>query len=286
MWAQALTPIESQGEMGSTRLEAVRYVTGHATYGPAYVALFGPGPSLDALPKRAGPFADQAAKAAWAALDTQTRKAISTAYANVGKTLGAFQRELSPTQSRFDRYVRALVDQGSAAADQILSEDERAGLKLFLDDGRTQCMRCHNGPLFTNFGFHNADTGRTAPPDYDLGRSVGIRAARIDPFNCEGDFSDAPPGACKELRFADLVHTGGRMRGAFKVPTLRNVGATGPYMHDGRFATLEAVVCHCRNPTPAATSRHELAQTRLTDGEAGQLVAFLHTLTSERRPAR
>ncbi len=287
MWAQALTPIESAVEMGSTRLEAVRYVLGHAQYGPAYEALFGAAPALvrdAALPTRAGPFADPAAKAAWAALGRETQTAVSTAYANIGKTIDAFQRELSPTPSRFDRYVRTLVKQGEGAADAVLTADERAGLKLFIDDSRTQCLRCHNGPLFTNFGFHNADTGSVTPPNYDLGRSIGIRAARIDPFNCEGPFSDASRPACKELRFADTVHTGGRMRGAFKVPTLRNVGATGPYMHDGRFASLEQVLAHYREPTPPETSRHELARTRLTDQEAGQIIAFLHTLTSDVRP--
>lgn len=287
MWAQAVTPIESLGEMGSTRLEAVRYVLSHAEHGPAYEALFGAAPAAlrDAgLPGRAGPFADAAAKAAWAALKPETQTAISAAYANIGKTMDAFQRELSPTPSRFDRYARALVGGGAAAADKILTADERAGLRLFVDDSRTQCLRCHNGPLFTNFGFHNADTGSVTPPNYDLGRSIGVQAARVDPFNCLGPFSDAPPTGCKELRFADTVHTGGRKRGAFKVPTLRNVGATGPYMHDGRFTTLLQVLAHYREPTPPETSRHELARTRLTDAEAGQIIAFLNTLTSDERP--
>jgi len=286
LWAQALTPIESAAEMGFTRVEAVRFVAAHPSYGPAYAAIFGPLPRAARRaegPERAGPFGDAAAKAAWAGLDRPTKDAYDAAYANLGKTLGAFQRTLSPTPSRFDRYARALL-RGDPAADQLLTHDERAGLRLFIDDGRTQCLRCHNGPLFTNFGFHNTGTGSTKPPHYDLGRSVGLRAARLDPFNCEGPFSDAPANACAALRFADLNHTGGLLRGAFKVPTLRNVADTSPYLHDGRFETLEQVIAHYREPAPPTTSRHELARVRLTDQEARQLVAFLRTLTSDQRP--
>ena len=278
MWAQALTPVESADEMGSTRVEAVRHVLANAR--ADYVALFGePAALLAELPERAGPFGDAAARTAWSRLPKPTRAAVDAAYANIGKLLGAYQRTLRPTPSRFDRYAKALLA-GDASADTILTADERAGLRLFLDDSRTQCLRCHNGPLLSNFGFHNADTGSTQPP-YDLGRSIGVRAALIDPFNCAGPHSDAPRGACKELRFADAEHTGGRKRGAFKVPTLRNVAATGPYMHDGRFTTLAQVVEHYRHPTPPETSRHELARTDLSDVEAGQLVAFLGTLTGE-----
>ena len=50
-----------------------------------------------------------------------------------------------------------------------LSEAEVAGLQLFLDAGKTQCLRCHNGPLYSNGGFHNVGTG-VGP-----GRTTGLR---------------------------------------------------------------------------------------------------------------
>ena len=56
---------------------------------------------------------------------------------------------------------------------------------------------------------------------------------------------------------------------------------TAPYMHDGRFQTLEDVLRHYREPPDPSKVRHELARTELTDLEIEQIAAFLRTLTSE-----
>ncbi|MCB9786919.1 MAG: FixH family protein [Deltaproteobacteria bacterium] len=284
LWSQALAPLESPVEMGGTRLEVVRYVLQHPEHGPAFAALFGPAPDAllaPDLPARAGPFGEPAERDAWMALAPATREATDRAFASIGKVLGAFQRTLRPTGSRFDRYVATALGRGEAAAAPILSPDERAGLALFVDPARTHCLRCHNGPLFTNEGFHNVATGSTEPPRYDLGRAVGIQAAIIDPFNCTGPHSDAPAEACRHLLLLDPRHAGGTLRGAFKVPTLRNVARTAPYMHDGRFATLEEVMDHYREPPPPDAARHELPTLDLTDRESEQIVAFLRALTDE-----
>ena len=74
------------------------------------------------------------------------------------------------------------------------------------------------------------------------------------------------------------------MHGAFKVPTLRNVAATAPYLHDGRHATLAEVIAWYRDPPPADDSGHELVPVDWTDQEADDLVAFLGTLTSVQLP--
>ncbi|MEZ4266203.1 MAG: cytochrome c peroxidase [Myxococcota bacterium] len=287
LWAQALAPLESAAEMGSTRLAAVRYVVEHPAHGPAFAALFGaPDPALAApdSPARAGPFGDAEARAAWARLPPATQAAVDGAFASIGKVLAAFQRTLLPGPARFDRYVAARLA-GDPAAASVLSDDERAGLALFTDPARTHCLRCHNGPLLSNGGFHNVGTGSLEPPTYDLGRSVGIQAVLIDPFNCAGPHSDAGAGACRHLDQLGPGHHAGSLRGAFKAPTLRNVAETGPYMHDGRFASLEAVVDHYRELPPGQSQRHELPEMALSERESAQLVAFLKTLTSEPRPS-
>ena len=281
MWSHALTPLESLAEMGTTRVEAALYVTGHADHGPAYARVFGVAPP--ALPVRAaarsGPFAEEAAREAWSALPAETRAAFDVAFANIGKALDAYQRRLRPSPARFDRYVATYLSRGAAAADAVMSVEERAGLALFVDPDRTQCLRCHNGPLFTNHGFHNVGTGRLDGPPYDFGRAIGLEAARVDAFNCGSRFSDAGPGECAALDFAGATgHDAVGLRGAFKVPTLRNVAQTAPYLHDGRFAELAEVIEHYRNPPPMEVARHELMPTDLTDEEAQQLVAFLGTL--------
>ena len=68
--------------------------------------------------------------------------------------------------------------------------------------------------------------------------------------------------------------------GKFKTPSLRNVARTAPYMHDGRFATLEAVIDHydsgghyAENVNPNVRPLH------LTERDKADLIAFLHTLT-------
>jgi len=68
------------------------------------------------------------------------------------------------------------------------------------------------------------------------------------------------------------------VQGAFKTPSLRNISATAPYFHDGRFTTLEQVIEHYNNP-PKNNGPHELTALGLTAKEKAQLVSFLMSLT-------
>ena len=279
LWAQALTPLEAPVEMGTTRVAAVRYVLGHPQLADAYRDTFGtPRSDPDALPATAGPFGDADAKAAWAALGVARQQAVNQDFANIGKAIAAYEAKLKPAPSRFDRYVAARTT-GDARAETLLNAEERAGLALFLDPGKGQCLRCHNGPLFTNHGFHNVGTGVFEGERLDFGRLLGVRAAHFDEFNCLGDYSDAAPEDCRELRYLN-PEADPRMQGAFKVPGLRSVAATAPYGHDGRFANLAEVIDHYRDPPEQAARLSELNPLPLTDRERDQLVAFLGTLTS------
>ena len=78
--------------------------------------------------------------------------------------------------------------------------------RLFLDNARTQCLRCHNGPLLTNQSFHRIGTEQTRDGFPEFGRFLGVQAALLDPFNCLGRFSDAQPEDCRELRFLRRDH--------------------------------------------------------------------------------
>ena len=269
LWSQALAPLEAAGEMGTTRLAVANYVTAHPTYGPRYAELFGEPPELP--PGSAGPFGDPEEKAAWNALPTESRAQIDTVFANVGKAIEAYERLLQPGESRFDREVDAALN-GRTAADP-LDANEVAGLRLYIDGERTLCLRCHNGPLFTNQGFHDIGTSRLA--GIDFGRFIGVQSLLLDPFNCLGAYSDAEPESCAQLRFLDRSEIG-ETAGQFKTPTLRDVARTAPYGHDGHFATLEAVMEHYREPP--AQPGHELTPLALDDRELAQLVAFLRTL--------
>ena len=140
-----------------------------------------------------------------------------------------------------------------------MTDEEKRGFELFMteyDPRRglrgADCFHCHGGPLFQSQGFANN----------------GLDAV----------FADAGRGAVTG-REGD--------KGRFAVPSLRNVELTGPYMHDGRFKTLEEVVAHyCTGVKRSATldpnlAKHPDGGVPLSEAEQKALVAFLKTLTEE-----
>lgn len=121
---------------------------------------------------------------------------------------------------------------------------EKRGMNLFFGE-KTNCSGCHNGFNFTSYAFENNGLYETYA---DSGR----------------------------MRFTQDPND----RAKFKVPTLRNVGVTGPYMHDGSFTTLEDVVAHYNIGGTSHLSKSPLvAPLGLTEQEKDDLVAFLHVLT-------
>ncbi|MEZ0487769.1 cytochrome-c peroxidase [Fibrella aquatica] len=131
----------------------------------------------------------------------------------------------------------------------ILTDDEQAGLALV----RAKCNGCHGGELFTDNSFRN--NGLFIQGSKDLGRAHVTERA--------------------EDRYR------------FKVPSLRNIEKTLPYMHDGRFYSLEAVLDHyADNVQPTENLDRQLQQNgrlgiALTATEKKQIIQFLKTLTDE-----
>lgn len=274
LWAQALGPLEDAAEHGGTRVQYVRLLATDDTYRTAYSDLFGPLPTVTALPVSAGPLGTPAERAAWEALTEAERTAVNRAFAQIGKAIAAYERTLLPQPAPFDRYVQAVQAGDAAGRAAALSAEQEAGLRLFI--GKAQCVTCHNGPLFANFEFHNNGLAPVAALPTDRGRITGVQQALSDEFNCLGAYSDAPAETCAELRYVKT--TGRELIAAFKTPTLRNIAATGPYMHDGRFATLDAVLDHYNRAEPVLIG-HELQPLGLTAAEQAALAAFLHSLS-------
>ena len=282
LWSQALVPFEAADEMGGSRVAVVRHVGVDDDYRSRNERIFGPFPPsvLSAsLPEHAGPLGEAPLREAWSRIDRSLAQQINTVYANLGKAIAAYQRTLPLPRTRFDRYVEAVLEGKPRQARRILSASERAGLELYIDDERSHCLRCHNGSWFTNGGFHNIGTGSFTGEHLDFGRVFGVRSVIMDEFNCLGPYSDTVPEQCTELRFLNRS-THVPLDGAFKVPGLRNVAATAPYMHDGRFADLESVIEFYREQ-PETQQAHELPQLDISDKEARQLVAFLKALSVE-----
>ncbi|MBI1194020.1 MAG: cytochrome-c peroxidase [Bacteroidetes bacterium] len=146
-----------------------------------------------------------------------------------------------------------LISAGSEY-DQMLQGEKsltplaKTGLSIF----ESRCATCHDGALFTDQSFRN--NGLNASHESDPGRAL-ITAANSD-------------------------------KGTFKVPSLRNVAATSPYMHDARFGTLEEVLDHydvgmvdSETLDPVFRQPDGSLGIPLTDAEKKALIVFLETLT-------
>lgn len=275
LWSQALAPLEAANEHGLDRVAAVRVVTQH--HRQAYEQIFGKLPDLRRLPAHASPLGNPRERRAWNALPPPTRNDVTRAFANLGKSIAAWERTLSLTPSRFDRYAEALARADTAAMRASLSPDEVAGMRLFI--GPARCIHCHNGPLFSNGEFHATGVRYSEQPQ-DAGRAGSLQAVRKDEFNCLGAYSDAQPEACAALRFLPQ-HWPGKP-GAFKVPTLRNVSRTAPYMRTGEMGSLRAVLDHYNagSRIAFASERTDIFPLNLSPRELNQIVAFLGALES------
>ena len=286
LWAQALIPFEAANEMGMSRLSVLRLVGQDDSYRSQYEALFGAFPDqllAPDLPLQAGPYGDSTTRDNWFHLPASLRRTINEALANVGKAIAAYERTLLPTPTPFDAYVASRLattpTQQAKDDNPILTPDQIAGLRLFIDSNKTQCLQCHNGPLLSNGGFHNIGTGNFTGPNLDFGRVFGLQAVLRDEFNCLGPYSDAAPEQCSELRFLNPdQHI--PLHGAFKTPGLRNLKATAPYFHDGSMKDLASVLRHYNEPPDAQSGvRNELRALGLNERELRQLEAFLEALS-------
>jgi cytochrome c peroxidase len=270
-WAQALGPLESAVEHGGTRAQYALVIAHH--YRADYERVFGPLPDLQGVAAVAGPVSDPVANAAWLAMSTGRRDAVTQVFVNIGKAIAAFERRIAHLPSRVDRYVDALTSTGRAPAG-VLTRDEVAGLRLFV--GRAGCTNCHNGPLLTNNEFHNTGVPAGLNLPADNGRLAGADGVRADEFNCRSRWSDSS-STCPELEY--LVTGDRSLERAFKVPSLRNVAERAPYMHAGQIATLAGVLDHYSRAPQAPAGHTELKPLRLSATERRQLEAFLRSLS-------
>jgi cytochrome c peroxidase len=218
---------------------------------------------------------------------------VETAYDRIAAAIAAYERtpELAPFTSKYDAWL---------AGKAKLTASELRGLKLYEDEKKGNCAACHpsqrgrNGepPLFTDFTYDNLGVPRNpANPFYGQPKA----------YNADGmTFVDRGLGAVVKKPGED---------GKFKVPTVRNVALTAPYMHNGYFRTLKGVVAFYNDrdvrrrcagdldeaaalkarcwPAPEVgenVNADELGKLGLTPREVDDIVAFMLTLTDGYRP--
>jgi len=221
--------------------------------------------------------------------------AVERADDNIAAAIAAYQRtdELAPFTSKHDAWL-----QGKAK----LTAQELRGLRLFNDEKKGNCAACHPSqrrpggglPLFTDFTYDNLGVPRNPEnPFYALDKTYNPVGAK---------FVDKGLGGVVKKRGED---------GKFKVPTLRNIARTAPYMHNGYFKTLRGVVAfyNDRDVRPvckgAATesealkrgcwpgpevkrnvNRDELGRLNLTEQEVDDITAFMETLNDGYQPQK
>ena len=212
----------------------------------------------------------------WEGMTEADQGTVNRVFANIGKSIAAFSRKILPGRNRFDDYAAAALANDQVRMAELFSAQEADGLRLFIGDGN--CTDCHNGPLFTNGTFHNIGLPLPQGSKFDQGRSQGTLQVVEDEFNCLGEYSDANAKECVELRFIKLE--GEELVGAFKVPSLRNVAHTAPYMHNGLFPELDAVIRHYNHAPPAFPGHTDLVPLALTEQQSAALKAFLLTLSA------
>lgn len=249
LWSQSLRPILDKREMRSSPDHVGTLLRGDAVLAAGYEKVFGAPPADD-----------------------------DTATVNVGKALAAFQETLTSGRTAFDEFRDALERGDTRAAGRYPIEAQR-GLRIFV--GRGNCVVCHLGPNFSNGEF--GDIGMpffAAPGRVDPGRYEGIRKLRVSRVNLLGRYNDDParaPGT--GTRHVTLQH---RNWGEFRVPSLRNLLHTGPYMHAGQLANLREVVRHYSELNEErlhADGERILRPLHLSGDEAEDLEWFLRTLS-------
>jgi len=286
LWCQALKPIEHPAEMGGSRLAVAHTLYSDSALRSAYEATFGAMPDLSdggRFPAAGRPVPSDEADplhVAWDSMDPSDQDAISTVFANTGKAIAAYERLLLTGDAPFDDYAAVLLSEGedAAAASGHLSESAIRGLKVVAGDGR--CHLCHTGSNFTNGEFHNIGLGDQDWLDpEDTGRYEGIEALLAEEFSGLSAWSDDTDAAA--LKLGHLVQ-GPEQLGQFKVPSLRNVAQSAPYMHGGQLGTLTDVVTFysALPEEPTWGHREELmVPLELDDQGIADVVAFLEALT-------
>lgn len=192
-----------------------------------------------------------------------------TAYNNIATAIAAFEAspEVNPFSSKFDA-----VQNGT----ESFTAPEQRGFNLFRSN-TAKCANCHvianptGGPaLFTNFKYFN------------VGTPINVNNPA---YIADNNFRDNGMGGRQD--FAGTADETGE-QGKFKTPTLRNIELTAPYMHNGRYGTLEEVVNHYDifadgNITPEVNTNiaPELTTNILgfQGSDVADLVAFMKTLT-------
>lgn len=212
--------------------------------------------------------------------DAEYQKMFQAAYGrpanmdDIGRAIAAFERTMIFLDAPFDRYVA-----GDAAA---MSADAVAGWRLF--NGKARCVTCHPisvvNPIGSDNRFHNIGVSARAL-NFDALAKTALALLAEDDSMAKIDQLALETDANQLGRF--VVTRNYSDVGAFRTSQMRNVGITGPYMHDGTLQTLWDVMDHYnKGGEPHAYLDGGIEPLALTEAEIDQVVAFMFALTDVR----
>lgn len=156
-------------------------------------------------------------------------------------SIAQFERTLVSGSAKYDRYINKQIS---------LSDEELKGEMVY----KQKCQSCHSGFLFSDLQYHN--------------NGLDVRFPIL-----EGNMDDPKLGRARITLLENDI-------GKYKTPTLRNLKFTSPYMHDGRFNTIEEVLNHYQNGIRISATLSSTLQTTfsINDKEKESLLLFLNTL--------
>jgi cytochrome c peroxidase len=250
LWAASLSPLLQAGEMGQRLETLAATMRGDPLLAAAYRAAFGTAPGVD---------------------DEQVA-------VDVAKALAAWQATLVSPRTPFDDFRDALARGDTAAAARYPVAAQR-GLRLFV--GEARCSVCHAGPIFSNGEFADAGVPFFVPGGVDPGRHGGLQKLLASRMNRLGPHNDAGAADPRAVATRHVI-VEPRHFGEFRVPGLRQLVHTAPYMHDGSLATIEGVVQHYSaldEERLHADGERILRRLDLTPQQAADLTAFLSSLS-------
>jgi cytochrome c peroxidase len=310
LWALNAVVAESPTTLNGNRLRTVHQIADR--YAGFYQQVFGTWDAATKATIAALPANGKPKQAAFDALPADQKDLATGILVNWAKAIAAYESRLISVGSPFDQFV------AEGPQSTRISQAAKRGARLFV--GKGACVDCHSGPQLTDEQFHNIgvpQTGTAVPKLEDCPASADPKNAACDCVSGDA-LKCAPWGAydgLRRLRTTDpdspirnaFLRTGKwssdirdtsrqayidmpldeKLKGAWRTPSLRNLALTAPYMHDGRYATLEDVIWHyntgARNAGPEQVNADAIAPQikplMLTEGEVGDLVAFLESLT-------
>ena len=250
LWAASLAPLLASNEMAQTPVGLAARVRADPALRRGYRAAFG----LD-LP-----------------LDDER------VVVDIAKALAAYQATLQSPRTAFDHFRDALLRGDTRAAGRYSAAAQR-GLRLFIGDAR--CSVCHAGPLFSNGEFADIGVPFFVRGGVDPGRHGGLLKLQSSRMTRLGTYNDAGAEDPRAVSTRQVLIEP-RHFGEFRVPGLRQLLHTAPYMHNGSLRTLQDVVRHYSELDEErlhADGERILRPLKLSPAQSADLAAFLRSLS-------